>query len=303
MTQDALTIYQDFLDRTAAACMARDADAFLRLIHLPIRIDTDNGTFELTDMTMARRHFTGFSNALKAQGADSYVRIATGAQFLAPTGSRGAQGAYQFVRETRGPGLRQRDGADVARRYLGGKPHPPSRPLRGMARHPAQAGDLMMQTAKDIYQAYLDRVSRALLERDIACVIDALPSAARTGFAHLFSGLPRSRRCAVRFWALGRALTSCASMRSCGSAPRPSFCPEPATVSSGGTPATPCAARSCCPALSRAGWSSIRGPDRWQSSSIHSDIGDSHVTLVSPTHGHAMDADRDTETGRAVPGA
>jgi hypothetical protein len=30
----------------------------------------------------------------------------------------------------------------------------------------------MTQMARDIYQAYLDRVSRALLERDIACVID-----------------------------------------------------------------------------------------------------------------------------------
>jgi hypothetical protein len=35
MTQDALTIYQDFLDRTAMGLLARDADAFLRLIHLP----------------------------------------------------------------------------------------------------------------------------------------------------------------------------------------------------------------------------------------------------------------------------
>jgi hypothetical protein len=94
MTQDALTIYQDFLDRTAMGLMARDADAFLRLIHLPVRIDTDNGTFELTDMTMARRHFTGFSDALKAQGADSYVRIATGAEFIAADRIRGRHKAH-----------------------------------------------------------------------------------------------------------------------------------------------------------------------------------------------------------------
>jgi hypothetical protein len=94
MTQDALTIDQDFPDRTAMGLLARDAGAFLRLIHLLVRIDTDNGTFELTDMTMAQRHFTGFSDALKAEGADSYVRIATGAEFLAADRIKGRHKAH-----------------------------------------------------------------------------------------------------------------------------------------------------------------------------------------------------------------
>jgi hypothetical protein len=139
----------------------------------------------------------------------------------------------------------------------------------------------MTQMARDIYQAYLDRVSRALLERDIACVIAPLPSAARTGFAHLFSASStKSRRCAVRFWALGRALTGCgvnALLRLCTEA---EFLPgTEATVSSGGTPATPCAAQFHAVPPYQSRMELVRGPDRWQSASIHSDIGDSHVTL------------------------
>jgi hypothetical protein len=94
MTQDALTIYQDFLDRTAADLLARDAEGFLRRIHLPIRIDTENGSFDLIELCDARRHFEGFSNALRAQGADSYVRIATGAQFLGPDRIAGTHKAH-----------------------------------------------------------------------------------------------------------------------------------------------------------------------------------------------------------------
>jgi hypothetical protein len=84
MADEALTIYQDFLDRTAEALIAGDAAGFLGHIHLPHQIVTENGIFEIADMETARRHFGGFAGALKAQGADAYTRIASSAAFVEP---------------------------------------------------------------------------------------------------------------------------------------------------------------------------------------------------------------------------
>jgi beta-glucosidase/6-phospho-beta-glucosidase/beta-galactosidase len=84
MAEDALAIYQDVLDRTSEALIAGDATVFLRHIHLPHRIITENGEFEVPDMTTALRHFDGFASALSAQGVDSYVRSAKHAAFVEP---------------------------------------------------------------------------------------------------------------------------------------------------------------------------------------------------------------------------
>jgi hypothetical protein len=84
MAEDALAIYQDFLDRTSEALLTGDAAGFLHRIHLPHRIITENGVFDIPDMATALRHFDGFASAIKAQGADSYVRTAKHAAFVAP---------------------------------------------------------------------------------------------------------------------------------------------------------------------------------------------------------------------------
>ncbi len=81
MSEDARAIYQDFLDQMSEALVSGDADAFLHHIHLPHRIITEDGVFEINDMTTARRHFDGFAGALRAQGVDAYVRVAKSAVF------------------------------------------------------------------------------------------------------------------------------------------------------------------------------------------------------------------------------
>ncbi len=77
-----MAIYQDFLDRTSDAVISGDAEGFLRHVHLPHQIVTENGIIEVADMTAARRHFDGFAGALRAAGADSYVRTAQSASFI-----------------------------------------------------------------------------------------------------------------------------------------------------------------------------------------------------------------------------
>jgi|SRR6056297_191777 len=82
MPEEAMAIYQDFLDRTSDAVISGDAEGFLRHVHLPHQIVTENGIIEVADMTAARRHFDGFAGALRAAGADSYVRTAQSASFI-----------------------------------------------------------------------------------------------------------------------------------------------------------------------------------------------------------------------------
>jgi len=84
MPEEAMAIYQDFLDRTSDALVSGDAEGFLRHVHLPHQIVTDNGIIEVADMTAALKHFDGFFGALRAAGADSYVRTAQSAEFIAP---------------------------------------------------------------------------------------------------------------------------------------------------------------------------------------------------------------------------
>lgn len=84
MSEDAIRIYQKFLDEAAAALLRRDAEAFLARIFLPHRIETDAETIVVEDDATARRHFFGFADALRSQGADSYVRIAKSAEFRGP---------------------------------------------------------------------------------------------------------------------------------------------------------------------------------------------------------------------------
>lgn len=159
----------------------------------------------------------------------------------------------------------------------------------------------MTQTARDIYQAYLDRVSRALLERDFDCVIDHyhLPHelASRTSSV-VFHEIEVLRRALLGLRESFDQLGVNALLRLCTEA---EFLPgtRDRIVGRHTSYALRGAVHAVPPYQSR--MELVRGPDRWQSASIHSDIGDSHVTLVSPTHGHAMDADRDTETGRAAP--
>jgi hypothetical protein len=83
MPLEAMAIYQDFLDRTSDALISGDAKGFLRHVHLPHQIVTENGIIEVADMTAAQRHFDGFVGALRAAGADSYVRTAQSAAFIA----------------------------------------------------------------------------------------------------------------------------------------------------------------------------------------------------------------------------
>ncbi|MCU4654975.1 hypothetical protein N8I71_19215 [Roseibacterium sp. SDUM158016] len=84
MGTEAMRIYQEFLDVTAAALLARDAEAFLARVFLPHVIVTDAGTFEVADAATARRHFFGFADALLSQGTDCYARIAKQAEFDGP---------------------------------------------------------------------------------------------------------------------------------------------------------------------------------------------------------------------------
>lgn len=89
-----MAIYQDFLDRTAEALIAGDADGFLRHIHLPHQIVTENGIFEIADRAAAERHFEGFAAALRAQGVDAYTRTAKWARFLEPDRIEGRHVAH-----------------------------------------------------------------------------------------------------------------------------------------------------------------------------------------------------------------
>jgi len=79
-----MAIYQDFLDRTSDALVSGDAEGFLRHVHLRHQIVTENGIIEVADMTAALKHFDGFFGALRAAGADSYVRTAQSAEFVSP---------------------------------------------------------------------------------------------------------------------------------------------------------------------------------------------------------------------------
>lgn len=92
--EDALTIYQDFLDRTSDALIRGDADAFLRHIHLPHRVITENGAFDLLDDATARRHFFGFADALRGQGPDAYTRTAKEGRYTAPDKIKGRHVAH-----------------------------------------------------------------------------------------------------------------------------------------------------------------------------------------------------------------
>jgi hypothetical protein len=84
MSIDALRIYQNFLDVTAAALLARDAEPFLARVHLPHLVATETQLVEIADMATSRRHFFGLADALRSQGADSYVRLARAVAFTAP---------------------------------------------------------------------------------------------------------------------------------------------------------------------------------------------------------------------------
>ena len=81
---DAMTIYQDLLDRMGDALVTGEAQAFLRHIFLPCRLETGAETFVIDTDEIAQRHFTGFHEALKAQGTDAYTRIAKTASFDGP---------------------------------------------------------------------------------------------------------------------------------------------------------------------------------------------------------------------------
>jgi hypothetical protein len=159
----------------------------------------------------------------------------------------------------------------------------------------------MMQTAKDIYQAYLDTVSCALLDRDFDTVIAHyhLPHemTSRTSSA-IFHDPEALRPALLGLRESFDRLRVNALMRLCTEA---EFLPgaKDRIVGRHTSYALRGAIHAVPPYESR--MELIRGPDRWQSSYIHSDIGDSHVTLVSPTHGHAMGAAADTPSDRAVP--
>jgi len=107
MPEEAMAIYQDFLDRTSDALVSGDAEGFLRHVHLPHQIVTDNGIIEVADMTAALKHFEGFFGALRAAGADSYVRTAIGRIHRARPDSRAAYRAYHRERQAGYPCLRE----------------------------------------------------------------------------------------------------------------------------------------------------------------------------------------------------
>ena len=79
-----MAIYQRVLDVMGDALIARDAPAFLRHIILPCRLETETRSIDIPDAETALRHFLGFSDALAAQGVDSYTRIAKHARFDGP---------------------------------------------------------------------------------------------------------------------------------------------------------------------------------------------------------------------------
>jgi sugar lactone lactonase YvrE len=81
---DAMTIYQDFLDRTGDALVSGDADVFVCRVFLPCTVETDTETIVIETDAVSRRHFAGFHQALMAQGTDAYTRIAKTAVFDGP---------------------------------------------------------------------------------------------------------------------------------------------------------------------------------------------------------------------------
>jgi len=81
---EAMAIYQDLLDTMGDALVAGEADAFLRHIFLPCRIETDDDAIVIDTDALARRHFDGFHRALRAQHVDAYTRIARAATFDGP---------------------------------------------------------------------------------------------------------------------------------------------------------------------------------------------------------------------------
>jgi hypothetical protein len=84
MSNEALAIYQEFLDVMADALIAGDAETFLSRIFLPCEVRTEGKTFHIADHATAPRYFHGFVEALRAQGVDSYIRIAREAVFHGP---------------------------------------------------------------------------------------------------------------------------------------------------------------------------------------------------------------------------
>ncbi|MEL7381915.1 MAG: hypothetical protein AAFN09_17500 [Pseudomonadota bacterium] len=82
MKENALQIYQSFLDKTSAALLQHDVDTFLRHILMPHQLETDDELIEFDDKETARQHFEGFAGALNSQGIDSYIRIAKAAEFV-----------------------------------------------------------------------------------------------------------------------------------------------------------------------------------------------------------------------------
>ena len=121
-----MAIYQDFLDRTSDALVSGDAEGFLRHVHLRHQIVTENGIIEVADMTAALKHFDGFFGALRAAGADSYVRTAQSAEFVSPDRIIGRHIAHITAGgKLVTPAYRERNGDREARRRLGYVMGPP----------------------------------------------------------------------------------------------------------------------------------------------------------------------------------
>lgn len=93
-----MAIYQSFLDRSGEALVAGDGDAFLDLMVWPHTLMTEDETFFLESRETGRMHFHGFSNALRAQGVDSYTRVATAAQFIDDVTLTGEHKSYITAR-------------------------------------------------------------------------------------------------------------------------------------------------------------------------------------------------------------
>ncbi|MEM7724625.1 MAG: hypothetical protein AAF376_20005 [Pseudomonadota bacterium] len=81
---DALTIYQDLLDKLSDAFISGEEDQFLPHIIYPHSITTETGVIHVPNRTSARMHFHKMSEALRAQGITHYVRSAKTAAFDGP---------------------------------------------------------------------------------------------------------------------------------------------------------------------------------------------------------------------------
>lgn len=94
MEEEPLVFYQHYLDRLGEALIARDAPTFLRHLFLPLVIVTETSTIRIEDRATCERHFHGFCDALAAQGADAYTRVARTAVLDGPDSFKGTHDTY-----------------------------------------------------------------------------------------------------------------------------------------------------------------------------------------------------------------